>query len=1157
MKEQRSDNFFSRHIRAFEVIILGISLLLLLILGFGESIRTYSTYKREGVYSLAESVKNSVESLLGSGLPLKSFIGFESIIEPIMETDKSISKIDITDNNGTTIFSSTTVPKKEELFTESGFQDNENLYITYNSDKHYRIVIALNNKFEKVGSLRIDIDRRTIIKPVYEYFKWIALGFIIILVLFILSSGYFERNRDRDQKRMITIMFSVCFMIMSIIVIYSLLNIYYDGIKLKSNNLVKSMSNRIAMIEKMDLDVRDIDRIDEVFDSYIANNKEISSISFIMNRERIFYSVNKNLTNSQLEDDSQNLNYSKQQGNTRITLKVFRKAIYKKLWNGIKNFIVLFIASIIMAVLFLNVLFSLKERKNTETREESGYLLELIKPVYFAGVFVEALNASFLPQFFREISDKSGLGDNFTSLLFTVFFISYGFILVPAAILCKKKGIKFTIISSLFLTGLGSISMAITMNYYLMFLIRLMIGLAQGMLLIAVQLYILGADRGANKTKSLAIIVIQYYSGRIAGTAIGALAFNYLNANGIFYLGGAVSLFIIFYSLKLIPENGFIESIEYKEAEKKQSGFVHKIKVMASDMEFLKTVLIGINAKLVMIGVIGFALPIIMEQLHFLREDIGQVLMLYSAGVLLSSIYLAKSDDQGINTSRILFIGNLGSAIGLIVMGTADLINIPSGMILVMIFAGTLLLGLSHGYIASPVSVNIIKTRTAQIFGKGETLSMLRLSERLGNIFGPIVLGYLLSLSHNSMAFIYIGVFVMLSSLFFLFGKRINRIVAMICLIILLQQTLTAGSYKDWMKFSPNISKVWQIKPVSDNEFVISSSLKNKLISKKRVMVIIGKESSAYPVALEAVLSFFEEKQVYPEFTVINYQENELSAGASFNRALREKYDLVMAMGSLATDYAYKNYKGKRIAIVSICAKDPVLMGYLKDYNTGSGNNIAYTSLNIPVEDQMVYLKKIVNKLENIGIMYEKDNKSAYLTQAKPLKDYAEKLGISVYEVVTENPERVKEELGSKITMVYKAMKQRDPLLKKSVFLVTGSTSIFSNLDTVNRYTGAVPVIGVSPSMIQSGENSATIAIGVGFEVNAQIGAIYALKILRGEVSPGNLKVGIVSPPDIAINFERCEAIKMKVPFSVLETAGYIINKKGETVKFQGIIRHP
>jgi len=50
------------------------------------------------------------------------------------------------------------------------------------------------------------------------------------------------------------------------------------------------------------------------------------------------------------------------------------------------------------------------------------------------------------------------------------------------------------------------------------------------------------------------------------------------------------------------------------------------------------------------------------------------------------------------------------------------------------------------------------------------------------------------------------------------------------------------------------------------------------------------------------------------------------------------------------------------------------------------------------------------------------------------------------------------------------------------------------------------------------------LAIGVSFESNAQLATVYATRILNG-VKPSTLKVGIVSPPDIAISFRKARQI--------------------------------
>jgi putative ABC transport system substrate-binding protein len=74
------------------------------------------------------------------------------------------------------------------------------------------------------------------------------------------------------------------------------------------------------------------------------------------------------------------------------------------------------------------------------------------------------------------------------------------------------------------------------------------------------------------------------------------------------------------------------------------------------------------------------------------------------------------------------------------------------------------------------------------------------------------------------------------------------------------------------------------------------------------------------------------------------------------------------------------------------------------------------------------------------------------------------------------------------------------------------------------------------------------LAIGVSFESNARLAAIYGAKILNG-TSAGKLKVGLVSPPDVAISFLKAKQIGMRVPFSFFEIASFIYDYRGEPVR--------
>ena len=92
--------------------------------------------------------------------------------------------------------------------------------------------------------------------------------------------------------------------------------------------------------------------------------------------------------------------------------------------------------------------------------------------------------------------------------------------------------------------------------------------------------------------------------------------------------------------------------------------------------------------------------------------------------------------------------------------------------------------------------------------------------------------------------------------------------------------------------------------------------------------------------------------------------------------------------------------------------------------------------------------------------------------------------------------------------------------------------------------------------LVQAGDASAVLSIGVSFGSNAHLAAVYGVDILTGKAQAGALKVGTISPPDIAINFRRARAIGLKIPFSFFESASTIYDGDGKLVRAEGRVVH-
>jgi len=376
---------------------------------------------------------------------------------------------------------------------------------------------------------------------------------------------------------------------------------------------------------------------------------------------------------------------------------------------------------------------------------------------------------------------------------------------------------------------------------------------------------------------------------------------------------------------------------------------------------------------------------------------------------------------------------------------------------------------------------------------------------------------------------------------------------ALLGLAVALAFPLSAGANgPSWFALTEDVRENWTVTPVQGDPMRVRILPKFNTSPAQRVMVLYPRPSSAYDVAMTKLLQVFAQKEIDAEFTAINYGNDDARGKAAVAWAEQTRADLIFSMGSESTAWLYRAYYGSKIPVVTVCSKDPVDLGQAKDYDSGSGANFAFTSLNMPTEVQLAYIRELIPDLRNLAILVDGKNVSAMQTQAQPMGKLGRKLGIRVLDLVVQNPEKASEELKTLVTDAVRRMKASDPALTHSVFWITGSTAVFREIETINAYADRAAVISAVPEVVQAGLTSAVLSIGISFESNAHLAAIYGADILSGRAKAGDLKVGIVSPPDIAVNFGRARQIGLRIPFSFFEGASYIYDYNGRTVRSGG-----
>ncbi len=387
---------------------------------------------------------------------------------------------------------------------------------------------------------------------------------------------------------------------------------------------------------------------------------------------------------------------------------------------------------------------------------------------------------------------------------------------------------------------------------------------------------------------------------------------------------------------------------------------------------------------------------------------------------------------------------------------------------------------------------------------------------------------------------------------FYIPKGKMKKYILISVLVLFLQQVglaQTSKYYISWLKLNDKNLDFYQSAIEGESLVIKPKWEKTSSSLEARIFVLVSKKSGSYTTAVNKLLEILEREEVYAHLTVQNFAKDEEYAKRSVVFAENNNYDLIFTAGSESARFIKSYYEGGKLPVVVSITKDPVLLGLVKDYDTGSRSNIAWTSLNVPISLQMDYLKRLKPNIKNIAIMYDRNHGAVMATEVRPFKTKLEQLGLNVFDIAVGDDVPAEYTLTEKIPVAIETMKKNDPSLQNSIFWVTSSTAVFSKIDMISQLSSVVPVLGSIPNIVSEGTGSAVLAVGIDRRNNAHLASVYAIRILKKQVQPGKLKVGVVTPPDLAINFAVARKINLKIPFSIIESAAFIYDYSGRMVR--------
>lgn len=763
-----------RHIYVLAMFMVALaSLVLLGYVAIGEAYRTYAGFQRDKLAAQAEVVQGALEAHLRAGMPLPQFIGFQPLTAQILHSDPTVAGFVALDHENRPLFANGHRPIDAIGGTVVARED---LYEVRQDGELTLVALPLRDKFETVGRLAIAAPTKIIADRVAPYMPWFAAAALLLSLAFaFVSAEHFDEAPTRRLRRQ-RLAFLAVFVAMTIAVVTALVPLYADGAQAKAKALASSLGERVGSVLKSGIDLADIAGIDEMFVSYQRLDADISAIGLIAAGKVLMHTDAAAVGKPwQADDDAFEYTLALGDGNTQVAVALPGSVVHAAVAHNVRNFAVLFLASALVATLFLNLANALTPAGAGDDAAASTAELERVKPVLFLAVFVDNLSASFLPQLIRTATDAAQLPAALTSLAFGAYFVCFAAALLPAGRFAERRGAKPLIRAGAVLVAAGTLLLAAVPDHlWTVGAARMISGCGQGMLFIGVQSYILASATAQYQTRANAIIVYTFNGGMIAGMALGSLLVLYMGHTGVFLCGGVVMLALAAYAGSLAAKS---PGNQPRAAATMPDGR-QMLRAMA-DRSFLEAMfLVGVPSKAVLTGVVMFALPLLLANLDFSHEEVGQIIMFYAVGVLLANFQVGRQRDRPRQAERHLFGGMLLSAAGLLLIGaiglpfTAWIAAHPAGLSTALLL-GIAAVGIAHGFINAPVMTHVAGSDFAARVGATQAAATYRFMERIGHIAGPLVIGQLLAFGgHDPLVIGWVGLALLAFAVLFRLGRR-------------------------------------------------------------------------------------------------------------------------------------------------------------------------------------------------------------------------------------------------------------------------------------------------------------------------------------------------------------------------------------------------
>ncbi len=571
----------------------------------------------------------------------------------------------------------------------------------------------------------------------YDLILKLIYASIVCAVICLCYFSYMQLNSAKEGKsvsrfKLFILPFIMAQLLVTAISTKEVIDIMHSYSDEASNSIVATIQKEFERVAKLGISLKEVSGIDSYLVRVKDKAKIIANIAILDEKQNVI-AGQKDDKNLQLPIYSMNKNIY---GFVEASINYSYLAFF-----GGKLALTVFTLLVISCLAFseLSSIVSFEIKRLAQNTPKILYESSFVRPLAFLGMFATFMPMSIVPIFMGMfVKDFPNMSKEVVmSLAVTTEMLAIG---VTSLLLLIFKS-RFKDCKKVLILGLSLISVGMLIGFAShhgieFILSRAVYGLGYGCVIVGLQLFVVDITAPKDRAFGMSNFIAGLYAGILCGCAAGGLIADKLGYRVVF-----LSSFFVFVlaliTLLFLMKNRMSPPKEPKKLTVNKLNFTKVIAFIKSreiaSFMFLQVV----PCSLITIGFFNYFLPVFINQNGFGATTVGQINFVYTIIIIVLSPMIGKVIDKAQGKSKFL-------ALGLICTSLVPLLFSMDNPIVASLL-GMSVLGIAMAINEGGQPAIISTYESSKIVGQEESIMILDIILRIGQVIGPMMVATLIS----------------------------------------------------------------------------------------------------------------------------------------------------------------------------------------------------------------------------------------------------------------------------------------------------------------------------------------------------------------------------------------------------------------------------